>query len=78
MVKQNVKPRLIPSLAKCECSEGKTLIPSDHKILYPPSERSETGGYIVFTCMYVCVSVRPSVHTQYSGANISKTFEIEA
>ena len=38
--------------------------------LYPPSERSETGGYTVFTC--VCVCVRPSVRTQYLDSNISK------
>jgi len=25
--------------------------------LYPPSERSQTGGYTVFTCLSVCVSV---------------------
>ena len=29
-------------------------------LLYPPSERSETGGYTVFTyvCLCVCLSVR--------------------
>ena len=29
-------------------------------LLYPPSERSETGGYYVFTfvCLSVCLSVR--------------------
>ena len=33
------------------------------KLLHPPSERSETGGYTVFT---LCVRhpVRPSVRTQ--------------
>jgi len=41
--------------------------------LYPPSERSETGGYTVFTsCVSVSVSVRPSVST-HLDANISKT-----
>jgi len=28
-------------------------------LLYPPSERSETGGYTVFTFVCVCVCVCP-------------------
>ena len=38
--------------------------------LYPPSERSETGGY---TVLLGFPSVLPSARTQYSDANILKT-----
>jgi len=39
---------------------GRSLI-SMIVLLYPPSERSETGGDNVFTCVCVC----PPVHTQF-------------
>jgi len=48
-------------------ARGRSLL-STIALLYPPSERSETGGYIVFLAF-------PSVcaHSYYLHANISKT-----
>jgi len=42
--------------------------------LYLPSERSETGGYVVFTyvCLSVCVSVRTQSSVQQCVSAISK------